>query len=60
MKIALVEGGPLIVGLEVYDDFMHYKGGVYHHTGLTDSYNPFEVSTAQDCCSFPSLATNQL
>ena len=44
MKLALVKGGPLIVGLEVYNDFLQYKGGVYHHTGLQDRFNPLEVS----------------
>lgn len=44
MKLALVKGGPLVVGLEVYDDFLHYKGGIYHHTGLQDSFNPLELT----------------
>ena len=44
MKLALVKGGPLVVGLEVYNDFLHYKGGVYRHTGLMDRFNPLEVS----------------
>ncbi|XP_076028654.1 dipeptidyl peptidase 1-like isoform X2 [Oratosquilla oratoria] len=44
MKLALVRGGPLAVGFEVYGDFMSYKGGVYHHTGLTDGFNPFEIT----------------
>ncbi|XP_053644016.2 dipeptidyl peptidase 1 isoform X2 [Cherax quadricarinatus] len=44
MKIALVKGGPLLVGFEVYDDFLHYKGGIYHHTGLYDKFNPLELT----------------
>lgn len=44
MKIALVKGGPLIVGFEVYDDFIHYKGGIYHYTGLYDRFNPLELT----------------
>ncbi|XP_042225516.1 dipeptidyl peptidase 1-like isoform X2 [Homarus americanus] len=44
MKIALVRGGPLVVGLEVYDDFLHYRGGIYHHTGLNDKFNPLELT----------------
>ena len=44
MMLALVNNGPLPVGIEVYDDFMTYKSGVYHHTGLKDKFNPFEVS----------------
>ena len=45
MKKALVEGGPLSVSFEVYDDFMLYKSGVYHHTGLIKhaAFEPFEV-----------------
>ena len=51
MKQALVENGPLSVSFEVYDDFMMYKTGVYHHTGMlksklksgTGSFDPFEV-----------------
>lgn len=44
MKLALVKGGPMPVGLEVYDDFLHYKGGIYHHTGLQDRFNPLELT----------------
>lgn len=43
MKSALIRGGPLVVGLEVYNDFLHYKGGIYQHTGLQDRFNPLEV-----------------
>ena len=44
MKKALVEGGPLSVSFEVYDDFMMYKSGVYHHTKLEfNDFLPFEV-----------------
>ena len=47
---ALVENGPMSVSFEVYDDFMMYKSGVYHHTGALRSkqsgasFDPFEVS----------------
>ncbi|XP_071084168.1 dipeptidyl peptidase 1-like [Haliotis cracherodii] len=44
MKIALVKNGPVAVGFEVYKDFMSYKGGIYHFTGLTGSFNPFEIT----------------
>lgn len=44
MKINLVNNGPLAVGFEVYNDFMHYKGGVYHHTFIEDKFNPFELT----------------
>ncbi|XP_046575275.1 dipeptidyl peptidase 1-like [Haliotis rubra] len=44
MKIALVENGPVAVGFEVYKDFQAYKGGIYHFTGVTGSYNPFEIT----------------
>lgn len=29
---------------QVYPDFMHYKGGIYHYTGLRDPFNPFELT----------------
>ncbi|XP_058162140.1 dipeptidyl peptidase 1 [Dasypus novemcinctus] len=44
MKLELVRHGPLAVAFEVYDDFLHYRGGIYHHTGLRDPFNPFEVT----------------
>ncbi|XP_030056019.1 dipeptidyl peptidase 1 [Microcaecilia unicolor] len=44
MKHELVKSGPLSVAFEVYDDFLHYKGGIYHHTGLRDPFNPFELT----------------
>ncbi|KAG8002086.1 Metabotropic glutamate receptor 5 [Nibea albiflora] len=44
MMMDLVKNGPMGVALEVYPDFMHYKEGIYHHTGLADSYNPFELT----------------
>lgn len=33
MKINLIKNGPMAVSFEVYNDFLHYKGGVYAHTG---------------------------
>ncbi|XP_041850615.1 dipeptidyl peptidase 1 isoform X2 [Melanotaenia boesemani] len=44
MMLELVNNGPMAVALEVYPDFMHYKEGIYHHTGLTDAFNPFELT----------------
>ncbi|XP_018408749.1 PREDICTED: dipeptidyl peptidase 1 [Nanorana parkeri] len=44
MKYELILGGPLAVAFEVYDDFMHYSGGIYHHTGLQDKFNPFQLT----------------
>lgn len=44
MKINLVKNGPLAVSFEVYNDFFHYKGGVYVHTGLQEKFNPFEIT----------------
>ncbi|XP_076448030.1 dipeptidyl peptidase 1-like [Babylonia areolata] len=44
MRLALYENGPLAVGFEVLDDFMNYKGGIYHHTGLTRGFFPFELT----------------
>lgn len=30
--------------LQVYPDFMHYREGIYHHTGLAEPFNPFELT----------------
>ncbi|EHB15731.1 Dipeptidyl-peptidase 1 [Heterocephalus glaber] len=44
MKLELVQHGPMAVAFEVCDDFMHYHKGIYHHTGLRDPFNPFELT----------------
>ncbi|XP_049745541.1 dipeptidyl peptidase 1 isoform X1 [Elephas maximus indicus] len=44
MKLELVNHGPVVVSFEVYDDFIHYHKGIYHHTGLRDPFNPFELT----------------
>ncbi|XP_060627116.2 dipeptidyl peptidase 1 [Anolis sagrei] len=44
MKLELVRHGPMAVAFEVYNDFLHYKGGIYRHTGLMDPFNPFELT----------------
>lgn len=44
MKIELVKNGPLAISFEVLSDFLHYKSGIYHHTGLEDEFNPFEIT----------------
>ena len=44
MRQALYNNGPVAVSFEVLDDFFHYKGGIYQHTGLKDSFNPFEIT----------------
>uniref|UniRef100_UPI00358F3F4E dipeptidyl peptidase 1-like n=1 Tax=Myxine glutinosa TaxID=7769 RepID=UPI00358F3F4E len=44
MRLELVNNGPVAVSFEVYDDFRYYSGGVYKHTGLHDSFNPFEIT----------------
>ena len=36
-----MQNGPLAVGFEVLDDFRSYKNGVYVHTGVKDTFNPF-------------------
>jgi len=33
MMLQLVKNGPMSVSFEVYDDFLNYHGGIYHHTG---------------------------
>ncbi|XP_041459307.1 dipeptidyl peptidase 1-like isoform X1 [Lytechinus variegatus] len=47
MKAQLVKNGPLAVSFMVYDDFMQYSGGIYHHTGIKNKnlkFNPFEIT----------------
>lgn len=44
MMLELVKNGPMGVAFEVYSDFMNYKEGIYHHSGLRDSCNPFELT----------------
>ncbi|XP_069977054.1 dipeptidyl peptidase 1-like [Penaeus vannamei] len=45
MLQALVEKGPLPVGYMVYDDFRNYEGGIYHHTGFKNDFNPLEATS---------------
>lgn len=33
MKYALIEYGPMVVCMAVYDDFFSYRGGIYEHPG---------------------------
>jgi len=40
MMLQLVKNGPMAVGFEVYPDFMHYHGGVYHHVKSSDDVVP--------------------
>lgn len=42
MRHELVHAGPLAVSFQVHPDFMHYRGGIYQHSGLQDPFNPFE------------------
>jgi len=42
MMKALVENGPFAVGYMVYFDFYFYTGGIYHHVGFDDRYDPLE------------------
>ena len=48
MRASLVRNGPIAVSFEVYDDFISYSGGIYHHTFLKDEdnfkFNPFELT----------------
>ncbi len=44
MMDELVRNGPIAVSFEVTQDFQHYKSGIYHVTGLTDSFNPWEIT----------------
>ncbi|XP_042217957.1 dipeptidyl peptidase 1-like [Homarus americanus] len=42
MMLALVENGPMALAFEVYDDFLSYSGGIYHHTNLKNDFSPLE------------------
>lgn len=44
MRTELVKNGPVAVSFEVYDDFLHYKSGIYHHTEQLDKFNPWEIT----------------
>lgn len=44
MREELVKNGPIAVSFEVYKDFLAYKGGIYHHTGIEDKFNPWEIT----------------
>jgi cathepsin C len=43
MQQEIMQNGPIAVSFEVYDDLMHYKSGVYHHT-KTLGFNPFYIT----------------
>jgi len=47
MKVALMKG-PIAVGFEVHSDFMHYKSGIYHYTGVSEIQPYFEVRLVTD------------
>ncbi|XP_068228280.1 dipeptidyl peptidase 1-like [Palaemon carinicauda] len=42
MMEAIVHRGPVSVSFQVYSDFHPYSGGIYHHTGFVNEFNPFE------------------
>lgn len=47
MLMELVHNGPFPVGFEVYNDFLHYKSGVYQHTTAAielQKFDPFELT----------------
>lgn len=44
MMLELVTNGPMGVSFEVYPDFMTYRGGIYHHSGVADPFSPFELT----------------
>ncbi|KAL4217888.1 hypothetical protein ACF0H5_022627 [Mactra antiquata] len=45
MRAELVKSGPIAVSFEVYDDFMYYKSGIYHHVQeLEGKFNPWEIT----------------
>merc|ERR1712168_1640607 len=52
MMEGLMRDGPMAGAIQVYDDFVHYKSGIYHHVTKTSpnpfhrliGYNPFELT----------------
>jgi len=52
MMQGLMKDGPMAVAIQVYEDFMHYKSGIYHHVTKTSpnpfhrliGYNPFQLT----------------
>ncbi|XP_052764132.1 dipeptidyl peptidase 1-like [Mya arenaria] len=45
MRAELVNRGPIAVSFMVYNDFLHYKEGVYHHVSELDGkFNPWEIT----------------
>ena len=42
MMLELLRHGPMSVSFEVHEDFLQYKSGIYHYTGI-NRFNPFEV-----------------
>ena len=44
MQAELVQNGPIAVSFEVTEDFHAYKRGIYHKVGVSDGFNPWEVT----------------
>ncbi|XP_078140383.1 dipeptidyl peptidase 1-like isoform X1 [Centroberyx gerrardi] len=44
MMLELVQNGPMAVAFQVYPDFYNYQEGIYHHTFVRSSFNPFELT----------------
>ncbi|XP_791043.2 dipeptidyl peptidase 1 [Strongylocentrotus purpuratus] len=44
MRLELLRSGPLAISFEVYDDFLFYRGGIYHHVPMYDRFNPWETT----------------
>ena len=44
MLMDLVNNGPVSVAFEVTEDFQHYVSGIYKETGLTDKFNPWQLT----------------
>lgn len=42
--IEALQNGPISVSFNVLPDFMHYKSGIYHHTGVSTGFENFVVS----------------
>lgn len=44
MRLELHRHGPMAVSFQVYNDFMHYRSGIYHHSGIHSKFNPFQLT----------------
>ncbi|XP_045180244.1 dipeptidyl peptidase 1-like [Mercenaria mercenaria] len=44
MRAEIVKNGPIAISFQVYNDFVHYKSGIYHHVDVGYKFNPWEIT----------------